>query len=165
MSVTVYAHVQQSNNGISAEMHLPPEDVAVAGRAQRIEFIFGGEDNPATFSLIECGCSLKIVPRDGQATNVSTQFDSESGEEQLTSQATFPKAGDYTLTLNGYTTADHTKQFNLAYNLHVQPPPRNVSAEARKLAVVVIGLCVLVALGVLGYHFKRANRGAAKLEE
>lgn len=164
-SVPVYAHVLQSNNGISAEMHLPPQDVAVAGRLQRIEFIFGGEDNPSTFSLIECGCSLKIAPRDGAATTISTQFDNSAGEEQLTSQTTFQAAGDYTLTLNGYTTASHSKQFNLVYNLNVQPAPRTVSTATRKLTMAVIGLCVLAALGVLAYHLRRESSSSAKPEE
>jgi hypothetical protein len=152
--MTVLAHVEASNNGISAEMHLPPYDSAVAGRAQRIEFIF--EDEPSTFSLKDCDCSLKIAPREGKATTISTQLDTQV-PDQLTSQTTFNDAGDYTLTLTGYTNSTRAQKFNLAYSLHVQPAPHHVSAAAKKSAIFLIGLCIVAAVVVLVYY-NRPNR-------
>jgi hypothetical protein len=154
MPATVFAHVEASNNGISAEMHLPPYDQAVAGREQRIEFIF--EDEPSTFSLKDCDCSLKIVPREGKATTISTQLDTQV-PDQLTSQTTFNDAGDYTLTLTGYTNSTRAQKFNLAYSLHVGPAPHHVSAAAKKSALFLIGLCIVAAVGILLYY-NRPNR-------
>jgi hypothetical protein len=152
--VMVSAHVEASDNGISAEMHLPPDDQAIAGRVQRIEFIF--EDEPSTFSLKDCDCSLKIAPREGKATTISIQLDREV-PNQLTSQTTFNDAGDYTLTLTGYTNSTRAQKFNLAYSLHVGPAPHHVSAAAKKSALFLIGLCIVAAVGILLYY-NRPNR-------
>jgi hypothetical protein len=160
VSAPVYAHVEASDHGVSAEIHLPPDDQAIANRDQRIEFIF--EDAPSTLSLKECDCSLRIAMEDGPTSTVSTQLDSTEAD-QLTSQTTFTRSGDYTLTLKGFTTAKHTQQFNLVYRLHVKPAPRSVSAATRKLTMVLTGVCVAAVFAVIlfSYYYRGKRRKQA----
>jgi hypothetical protein len=156
------AHVAASNNGVTAELHIPPLDSPVAGEQTRLEF--GFEAVPDTFSTAACECALTVIQDDRAVLTASTTpgNNSESGSG-VAAQVRFPKGGDYTLKFNGF--ADVTKQvrFSLAYQVSVSPAKKTASQPNSRTGLLLIGLCGAAALGVIIYYYLGLRTARKKL--
>jgi PKD repeat protein len=152
----VSAHVLRSDKGITAEMHIPPDDQVTATKPTTIEFNF--ENEPSSFSLIECGCSLRITGATDVSLQSSLQLD-RSAVDQLTTQVTFPKPGTYTVQLTGATTSSSNEgQFSVSYNVVAKPAAVTTSRTVRNISIALVDICTLAIVGVTIFYYFRPKR-------
>jgi hypothetical protein len=147
-SAPVSAHVQASNDGVSAVMHILPEDDPTAAEVTYIQFTFGGSSR--TFDVAGCACELVVRSggREVSATPVEP-IDATSPAGHVV--VTFPREGIYDLDLRGFTDKSAKARFNLKYVVRVSAAGGAENA-AGAVDVILTSLASLAAIGVLAYY-------------
>lgn len=159
-AASVSAHTLATDRGISAELHIPQDDTAQAGKPIDLQFTFA--DMPPTFSIVECACRLQISGSDDFSATASAQLDG-SRTDRLASSILFPKSGVYRVTLTGYATSAQKVPFNLKYAVRVDRAPVGVSRTAKIVSGIVIGLSLLIVAGVLAWHFRPRKHAGSRI--
>lgn len=142
------AHVQVTDNGVSAVMHILPEDDPSARDPTYIQFTFGG--SKAAFDVGSCSCKLSVT-QDGKETerNPVESLDATSGIGHVV--VTFPKAGVYNLRLTGFTDSSAEQRFALPYVVRVSPEGQT-SNVAGGTNVILVSLASLAVVGIVAYY-------------
>lgn len=157
---SVSAHVEQTDNGVSAVMHIYPDDNPLANQATAIQFVFGG--NQPSFNVQTCGCTLTVNNGTNDVDRVGLQ---PVGQSKTSAKATitFPSDGVYGLSVSGKTGISG-QLFKLAYSVRVNPNGQKVSAAAASgINVLLVSAASLVLLGMGAYFMiERGGRYAAK---
>lgn len=155
------AHVLKQDNGISAVLHIPPEDNPEAAQPTELELAFG--DDGGKFSLPNCDCGV-VVTRGSQT--VQTVALHPVGQSRLNATATvrFPSIGVYHVLIEGSAKDGAFGAFKLDYLERVPVsaavPPTGNTAGAN---VLIIGAGSLIALGMFAYDaIGRGGRYKAK---
>jgi len=144
-SVPVAAHVEAGNNGVSAVMHIAPDDNPTAGQPTLIIFYMSGQGQ--NFSVASCGCQLE-VRKDGKV--VSTAIVEPADETTTDGQAsvTFPDEGVYDFRLTG---TDGGRKFVIPYVVRANPAGGTTDAAAGT-NVLMVGLASLAIVSILAYY-------------
>ena len=123
-SAPVSAHVLESNNGVSAILHIKPDDNPTGGKAVPVNLLFSNDiggfslnNYQVQLSLLQAG-SVKFT-----APIKPLFFGSATEGETL---ATFPSAGTYTLRVAGRPTEPNVSGFNLYFTVRVAEAAGNV---------------------------------------
>lgn len=156
------AHVLEQDNGVSAVLHIVPDDVAVAGRPTRLEFEFGGSHGSLDVSACKCNLTLKDNGRVVQKTALGS-----AGGSGGTASATviFPQIGVYDLAVAGQATGDHATSFSLDFTVRVAESQAAAGNSTAGLEVILVSLTsfillVLIAVRLLidGGRYKRKSK-------
>src|SRR5690349_1929660 len=94
------AHEVESNNEVSALLHIYPNDAPVAGEKDQMEFTFW--DSERTFALSKCDCTVKVL--DGDSVVFSSNLATKSAEkytQKTLVDFVFPHEGFFKVVLNG----------------------------------------------------------------
>lgn len=142
---SAWAHELQQNNGVSAVLHIVPDDNPVAAEDTYLEFEFSSQN--AGFDLATCQCtvSFQAAPNQLQTAKI---FNHDNSPVSGHAVINFPQAGVYTLQVQGYTSAALTEHFKLSYIERVAPGGDDaVSISSAKS--IEIGIFSLASLGLL----------------
>jgi hypothetical protein len=92
------AHVLESNNGVSAVLHMPPDDAPIAGRPTTVGLAFSGTQ--AGFDINNYDVTVALLRNDSQLSSGKLQVE-DSSRSDGSSTVTFPEAGAYRLQVSG----------------------------------------------------------------
>ncbi|MDB5170988.1 MAG: hypothetical protein JWO35_682, partial [Candidatus Saccharibacteria bacterium] len=111
------AHVSKQNNGISAELHIPPGDSPKAGEPTRIRISF--EDKKGSFRLQDCDCKINLE-QSGKVLQTSILEPATKGATlDSFSTITFPRVGVYDIVVTGSSKNGAFPSFKLDYQVRV----------------------------------------------
>ena len=116
-SAPVSAHVLQTDNGVSAILHIKPDDNPIAGKAVPINFLFSND--VGGFSLNRYDVQLSLI-QDGVVkftAPVKPLFFGSATEGET--MGTFPKVGVYTVQAAGKSTDATSPAFTLNFTVRV----------------------------------------------
>ena len=116
-SAPVSAHVLQTDNGVSAILHIKPDDNPIAGKAVPINFLFSND--VGGFSLNRYEVQLSLI-QDGAVkftAPVKPLFFGSATEGET--MGTFPRVGVYTVRAAGKPTDATSPAFTLNFTVRV----------------------------------------------
>lgn len=147
----VSAHVEASNNGVSAVMHILPDDNPTAGGQTFLQFLFGGSNKD--FTVQTCGCEL--TANDGSITRQAGVGAADAAAtDNGIAVITFPQEGVYDLTLTGKAGA---RAFAIPYVVRVGNPGQSLNISAA-INVGFITAASLIILGLIAHYNIREGR-------
>jgi hypothetical protein len=143
------AHVQSADNGVSAVMHIYPDDNPIAAESTYIQFTFGG--SRSDFDVADCACAVQVVNSQGRTVSEPLVEPADQTSTLGHVSVTFPDAGIYRLKLSGYTTAAQSERFSLDYTLRVSPAGTAPNLTAG-INVVLVSLASLAVVGIFAFY-------------
>lgn len=155
----VSAHVLQSNNGVSAILHLKPDDNPIAGKPIPVNFLFSND--VGGFSLNHYDIRLDLVQDNGvkASKTVKPLFFGSATEGEVV--ATFPTVGVYTVRATGKPTTEGVPAFVLNFTVRVADVAGSVKkgdgGTAALLAAFSLVLLAMVAAKAIQSSGKYRN--------
>lgn len=113
--VIANAHVLESDNGISAVMHMPPDDMPQAGTPIVVDLSFSSSDT--SFTLINYSVKVQAI-RDGRVLHTADVTRKDGYEREARGTVDIPEGGAYTLTVSGQSLTGG-QDFDLSYAVRV----------------------------------------------
>lgn len=142
----VSAHELRVNNGISAFLHIPPEDSPVAKESTKLELEFS--NGKGDFLLNDYAVTVKAMAKDNQIASAVVQPAFFGSASQAVAYITFPKIDTYTLTVTGIAKSHNVPNFSVQYPVNVATV--NDSQSSSKKRGIFIVLTLATALIILG---------------
>lgn len=131
------AHVLKQSNGISAVLHVTPDDKPVTGQPTKLELAFG--DTRDAFSLPDCDCRVSIA-HDETVVFAHPKLQT-TGTLSGVATFTFTKPALYDVLIDGHSRDGAFPDFHLDYDVEVAQG-KTTSIEKRRTleaeAVVVV---------------------------
>jgi hypothetical protein len=157
----VQAHVLQSDNGVSAVLHITPDDDPIAG----VPTVIGLEFNSTTpgFSLSQYATDVTVQGSSVTASEPPVTISSDSDTPLYgTAQVTFPEPGSYTLTVHGVPTGSG-QAFAIPYEIRAEQPQTIASQTSGTNSAgfdsVMVGAASLGLLGIVAqYQIRQGGR-------
>jgi hypothetical protein len=162
------AHVLKENNGMSAVLHVPPEDNPIAGEPTELNIAFGDKAN--AFSLMNCDCQVHIQS-DGKTLQTLPAAPALRGATQDSAvNTTFPEGGLYHIIVTGSSRNDSFKNFRLDFLLKVSDDSAHASKPSSEIIIISSGsLIILVMIAYTsissGGRYKKSNKTARKAKD
>jgi hypothetical protein len=156
------AHELKEDNGISAVLHIVPDDNPKSGEDTLFYFYFSSQQ--PGFDLGYCKCQVSWQASDARLRSVPV---TPEGNSQDNGYATlsFDEPGVYDVVVRGLAAADPSHGFELTYRVRVTPGTAAAAAAARRMAgwqIVLLSLSSLVITGVVaaegirrGSHYQK----------
>jgi hypothetical protein len=164
----VLAHASRgsTDTGISATLHIDPNDQPVTGRPAQFFFTF--QDTAGTFEINQCDCVVTIKKNeeqfDQQPVTKNDTVVSSFGSQPLYVN-TFEESGEYELTLNGSPKDGATfSPFALEYKFHVGGQGHVVSDHHASMAqehlghIIIFGGGLAVAITLLVRNYLKNRK-------
>jgi hypothetical protein len=148
------AHVLKEDNGISAVLHIPPEDTPEANTATELDLSFG--DNANAFSLPDCNCKVTVKNGPQVIYQAVPKPALEGATLDSIVNVNFPVIGVYDVIVDGSAKDGKFQPFHLDYLVRVATSA--TGGETMKTSkgagseVVVIGVGSLAILIMLAYN-------------
>lgn len=147
------AHVLEADNGISAILHIKPDDRPVANKPTAINLLFN--DEKGGFSINDYKVTLSLL--EGETTKLSQSlepafFGAAAEGETI---ATFPGAAVYTLRVAGVPKVNDALPFTLNFTVRVTGSQAVKKGDGSTTAILS-GLSLL-AVGMVAADRIRAN--------
>ncbi len=149
-TIPVSAHVLESDNGVSAILHIKPDDHPIAGKPVPVNFLFSND--VGGFSLNRYDVQLNLI-QDGAVkfkTAVKPLFFGSATEGET--MATFPTAGVYTVRATAKPTEPNVPAFTLDYDVRVADIAANATKGDGGTTALLSGLS-LILLGMAAVKF------------
>ena len=144
------AHVLETDNGVSAILHLKPDDNPIAGKAVPVNLLFSND--VGGFKLNDYKVQLRLLENSTLKFSGSVQplfFGSATEGEVM---ATFPSAGVYDVKVIGTPTAKDAPPFSLTFDVKVAAKATNASKTGLGGVSATIGMFSLIVLGMLAVN-------------
>ncbi|HEX8227349.1 MAG TPA: hypothetical protein VF572_05780 [Candidatus Saccharimonadales bacterium] len=143
----VSAHDLQEDKGVSAVLHIPPDDNPEAAEETFLNFDFSSDQ--AGFDLRYCSCKVSFQSSDERlaTANIISNDSATSGHAAVT----FPKPGVYGLTVSGFVDGKLRERFQLVFPVRVTgglSSAENTNRTARSLQIILLSGASLILLGV-----------------
>lgn len=140
------AHVLQSDHGVTAILHIKPDDNPIAGKSVPVNFLFS--NNIGGFSLNNYKVQLRLLQNDTLkfSSAVPPLFFGSATEGET--MATFPDAGVYKLLAVGTPLNQNVPPFTLSFTVRVADDPAALKKQNGSTTAILSGFGV-VALGML----------------
>jgi hypothetical protein len=149
------AHELEENNGVSAVLHIAPDDNPYA--RQETFFNFDFVSKAAGFDVRYCACKASVQTESGRlqtASVISSNDSATAGHAVLT----FPEAGVYKVNVRGFTSAELRQRFELTYTVRVAAAVNQTDtarARAASWQVILLSLTSLILLTVVASEMIR----------
>lgn len=119
---TAIAHQGLQSGDVEAVVHLQPNDSPYAGEASLTWFHLT-RSNGETIPLSDCACSLVVYNAQNQAIAQPELTDAAVSEhaQPISTNITFPAAGNYQLVLTGQSKSNSFSDFELTVPVRVRP--------------------------------------------
>lgn len=154
LAPTASAHVSESNNGVSAILHILPDDNPVADKSTYMQFSFG--DAGSTFQVRHCDCQLVINDGRHDIKQLAMEPLDPNSPTSLVA-VRFPQAGIYTAKVSGYNDASHSRTFRLSYVIRVSGAGEGTGNSMAGLQVIMASLASLAVLAAVTAAQIRGN--------
>ena len=143
------AHVLKEDNGISAVLHIPPEDNPVSGHKTELDLSFSDANN---FSLTYCKCKV-LVKDSGKLITHSTPVPAVAGATlDAIAYVTFPSSGVYDVIIDGKATSNQFHDFSLDYLVRVTGQNNQTNNYSSGYQVLIVGSGALIILFIIAYQ-------------
>lgn len=152
---SVGAHELKEDNGVSAVLHIPPDDNPKSGQDTLLYFAFSST-NPE-FNLGYCKCQVSYQATDNQLRAAAinpAEDDPSSGYATVN----FARPGVYTITVRGMVATDPGNTFEISYRVRVSAGSSLDEAKIRKTAslqIILLSLTGIVIVGVVANEMIR----------
>lgn len=152
------AHVLRQDNGIAAELHIPPDDKPLAGQQTKLELSFG--DSRHAFSLQNCDCQLSVERSSVSIQKLALQPATPSSMLSSTPTVRFPAVGQYNVVVQGSAKNGTFSSFSLTYPVDIQAiATRRMAADTKSQStmwtLIIIATAVLIIAGGITLSYKR----------
>ncbi|HVX23898.1 MAG TPA: hypothetical protein VG992_00950 [Candidatus Saccharimonadales bacterium] len=151
------AHVLKTDNGVSAVLHIPPEDNPVAGQATELEVSFG--DIHDAFSLADCHCSVTVQLAGRTLTKTTPQPALAGATLDSVAVVRFPNPAVYNVIVAGSSRDGAFPHFRLVYPVRVisKTGTNNQRRSAASEEVLIISAASLIVLGMVAVNAIRTG--------
>jgi hypothetical protein len=143
---TTQAHILKLDHGISAVLHIPPDDMPQAGEVTKLDIAYG--DIHDSFSLQDCDCQVHIKKDEKVIQSTTPQPALPGATLNSDISVTFPDGGDYEVAVDGSARDGAFPDFELEFPVRVKPvpvtsiPARNVAAS---LSFIGLGGAIMMS--------------------
>lgn len=143
------AHVLKADAGISAVLHMPPDDNPVVGDNTRIYLAFA--DVKDKFALQDCDCEVHILQDGEEIAKLPTLKPALAGASTKgTTSYVFPADGAYEIEVHGRAKQGTFPEFTLAFIVRASGGSGQ-GDTAKGLQALIIGSGALIIVGMLAY--------------
>ncbi len=145
------AHLLEQNNGISAVLHMPPDDNPQAGQITKLYLSFGNSANQ--FRLQNCTCQVSIK-NNGRTLLTTTPQPAQNGAPlNSVASITFPAIGVYDVIVIGSAKNGEFQAFQLDYLVRVATATASRSTMTQNSGgtALMISAGSLLILGIFAY--------------
>jgi hypothetical protein len=142
----VSAHELQADHGISAVLHVAPDDKPVSGQLAQLQLSFGDERD--AFTLQDCNCKLSIAQDETVVIARPTLAPPAGSTLYGLASYTWPQPGRYDVKIDGSSKDGAFPRFHLDFDVDVAPG--QADARQRSQALWLEGVIVLIGLLALG---------------
>jgi len=152
---TTSAHELKEDNGISAVLHIPPDDNPKSGQDTLFYFAFSSQQ--PGFDLGYCKCQVSFQASDNRL-NTAPLTQDVSDPLSASASLTFDKPGAYNVIVRGQTGTSADSTFSLNYLVRVVAGTSAAQTAARQTAswqVILLGVTGLVIVGVIASEMIR----------
>lgn len=143
------AHVLKQDHGISAVLHIPPEDAPVAGVPTTLNVSFADTKN--AFNLANCNCQVILKLDETVVQTTAITLVSQNANMQGRSTVKFPQAGAYEIAVRGTAKNGSFPEFALEYPVHVSAAGKAAQSGSKGMSVILIAAGSLIIIGLLAY--------------
>ncbi len=147
-SQPVSAHVLKEDHGISAVLHIPPEDNPKAGTESQLELSFA--DSRQAFTLNHCRCQVSLK-RSEKIIQTAALTPSGNSSSVGTANVNFPVIGNYEVAIAGTATDKSFPAFDLEFPVRVTTSIEGGGLNSKGLSIIAIAAGSLVMLALLAY--------------
>lgn len=155
-SPTAHAHVLESDNGISAVLHIPPEDSPVAGEETTFKLTFSSTGPDFDINRYLVKATLSSADFEPIAITMTTEVNSPT---EASAVLTVPKPGGYILQVEG-APLHGRKPFGLEFNV-LATVPAGGTADGKIGGVEpdfwVLNAAALAILATVAHHAIRTG--------
>jgi hypothetical protein len=164
------AHVLKQNNGISAVLHIPPEDNPTTGQPTELDIAYG--DKTGAFSLMNCDCQVMITSGSKVVQTIKADPALKGATLDSAVTVTFPTAGPYHVIATGKSKDGSFRSFKLDYLIRTSMPASAISADKPSAEIIIISAGSLIILAMLaytsisfGHRYQRAKSQRDKIKK
>ncbi|HEX8182925.1 MAG TPA: hypothetical protein VF575_04985 [Candidatus Saccharimonadales bacterium] len=155
----VSAHELQQDKGVSAVLHIPPDDNPYAERETFLNFNFTSQNG--RFDLRRCDCV--VTAQDGINRPITSPlYSTDKSAIKGYAGINFPAAGVYEVDVQGFAAGYAGERFKLAYQLRVVSPSASDESSSdlgSGWQVIMLSLTALLLLGIVANELiKRGGR-------
>jgi len=153
-SASVAAHILKANNGIAAELHIPPYDAPVANQSQPLQFQFG--TTSGSFRINQYDVSVTILSGDRvikrQAVLPAYHGAQAAGETTVI----FPEPAVYTIKLAGISRTG-TPNFAMTYEVRVTGTAKAQGSTGTQILLVGVACLIILIMIATRQIVRRAQ--------
>ncbi len=160
---TASAHVLESNNGVSAVLHITPDDDPTAGVATPIGLEFNS--TIPGFDLGNYKTDIVVTGTSVSASSPAVTMSSDSSDPLYgTAQVTFPDPGTYSIVVHGVANdTARDKDFSITYEVRAERPvttlTQNSTVSSAGFDSVMVGVASIGLLGIIAqYQIRQGGR-------
>jgi hypothetical protein len=137
----VAAHELQTDAGVSAVLHILPDDNPYAGHETILSFYFSSQK--PDFDLQQCDCKVRVRTDAGRLLTAPV-ISSNGSPTEGAAKINFPAAGVYNTEVSGYISGPQSDLFHISYQIRVNPSVVEGGGSAAGWQVILISLTSLV---------------------
>lgn len=143
----VSAHVLESGSGVSAILHIKPDDYPIAGKPVPVNFLFSND--AGGFSLNDYKVQLRLVKNDSVrlTSPIEPLFFGSATEGETV--ITFPEAVSYELLAVGTPIDKESPSFTLKYTVKVADTAANAAKKGDGSMTAFLSGFSVIALGAV----------------
>jgi hypothetical protein len=155
-SGVAFAHVLKTDNGVSAVLHIDPDDNPIAGVPTTLSLTYGTDKG--SFQLGDCSCGVRVIENNKGVATTHVQPAYFGSAAEGNAIVTFPDIGIYNVIVSG-SAADHSiPTFSMNYLVRVASSATSTTNKSNS-QIVIISLASLIAVGIVAkVQIERGNR-------
>ena len=113
----VFAHELEQSNGISAVLHIPPDDNPLAGKKTVLNVAYG--DKAQKFSLENCSCFISVVQNEHVLSTVKATPALPHSKLDSAVKVIFPNPGKYEVRVSGISIDNSFAEFEIEFPVKI----------------------------------------------
>lgn len=151
------AHILKVDNGISAVLHIPPDDMPQAGEVTKLDIAYG--DIHDSFSLQNCDCQVHVKKNEKVLQSATPRPALPGATLNSEVSVSFPDAGNYEVAVDGSARDGAFPDFELEFPVKVKPAAvTHLSARNVAASLSFIGLGGVIIMGAIIVTVIRRSR-------
>ena len=147
------AHHFETNSGISAFLHISPNDYPAAGQPAQLHITFS--DRADVFTLQDCACRVELKQNEKVKATYPIKPLLAGATRTSTVNVIFPVAGAYDVSLEGTSLVGGFKPFHLEYPVKISGTANAVSKKPNKSGYFILVAAPIIILLAIITAYKR----------
>ncbi len=154
-----FAHELEQNNGISAVLHIQPDDNPIAGRKTILNISYG--DSAKKFTLENCDCKISLVRNEKVLTTVKATPAHLHSTLESSAEIVFPSPGEYEIRASGRSNNNTFPDFEIEFPVKISKNiKKDTINDGYKVLIFAAGTLLIVIFAAFTYikNGKRYNK-------